>query len=515
MKEGRRKYGTRHASTSNGRITHYFVAVKREEEERQEEPFYLWDDDRGKRDNFTPPTEGESPRTSTHPFFASNALAMTIKRARKGEAIYESDNLDGGIRWGEVRAWRRAHDAPMFPPLCNTDLGPIWSGDRVIVTQPMSYPMRELPTLTLQSILPNLDALGSPITIEEYLSSTHIPDFSREQFEEALREILAWIQVPEEGEDNRRDEDDLFVGWKGPNYAPVEVKTKRPIVMITGPSGVGKSRMAEVLSERLGVPLVEVNGAVSIRNGKPFDDILAGSHKQRALMRNFAFGGQVGGMLTLEQSTLSPSSIKSIVLIDEVDLVFVQDKLYPALGSFLKAAPSAGILTIITANADVRLMRRFIDFPPGTLFHHMSGEERPSPMVDDFTSLEEIIKRSDNSTVMLTIHQWIHHIDSPVYAIPWECQHYHGGLDEGSLHGHAQRISSYRALWIEVLRLGWARGCATFSSWCLEYLPGWRALERSARDQCELRTRRTNRPVAFRPYLRDVPEALVQKLLKL
>lgn len=507
MRGGRRK-----VHTNNGRITHYFVAVKREKEEG--EPLCLSDDDPGKQGNLALLERGNSHQTSTHPFFASNTLEITLKRARKEEGAYRNDSSNGEPRWGEVRAWRQAYNAPMFPPLCNTDLGPIWSMMRKNSASSMVYPIREPLRMTLPSIVLKPDALKSPM-IEDCLPPIHIPEFREQQFAGAVQEIIAWIQESKESRERGEDEDDLFIGWKGSSHASATLKIpSRPILMITGPSGVGKSRMAKVLSERLSVPLVEVNGAVSIRNGRPFDDILAGSHKQRALMRKFA-SGQVSDTFTLERSPISSSSIKLIVLIDEVDLVFVQDKFYPALNSFLKAAPLAGILTIMTANADVRLMKRFIDFPSGTLFYHMSGGQRQSlPMTDDLTSLEEVIRRSDSSMVTLLVHQWIHHPDSPVYAIPWECQFSHCNWDEEVLYEHA-RVSSYRALWTEVLQLGWARGCTTFSSWCLEYLPGWRALERSARYQNDLRTRRTSRPVAFRPYLRDVPEMLVQRLLKL
>ena len=357
------------------------------------------------------------------------------------------------------------------------------------------------------------------------LPSLLVPNFelkrtgNKKAYEEAMQAILDQIAPPskqiESGNNDDDYDDDDFV-FQEPCQKHHIIIGKRPIVYVFGSSGTGKSRLGIEIAQTLNVPLMEINSAVLVRNGKPFEDILSGSSVQRSLMSRFSRGDFSG---TIPAPYQKNRRIKTVVLVDEVDLVFPMDKFYTALNDFLSRVPSS-FLCILTANVDAHAMNPFIDLPTGALIHKVKLHSEDTSIIEAKTSsLEEAMKRSDLLACLLTdLHEWtLYSKGDP--SIPVTCSSYDLqtifplesllDISPPTLHGH---MPIRDTLLCDLHRNGHFLYCKSSTDWAIDYREVWRVLELATLESNQMKSRRTSRKIRPRPYLSGIPHCLLKRL---
>lgn len=429
-----------------------------------------------------------------HPFFQAQA-----KRVKEAEEARAHPVVP------EWQAWRTGgSDAPSHPPanfvLCQ---GRIFEGedgpDRQLQWRSRQRPAEE----AIATAALDLDRWDD--TREETLTEEEKDHQDALQlFREKLEEILTWMRpgLPSKVDaftDPGEAGDGIFPACLGAHHSAAVAFARRPIVFLSGPSAVGKSRMAQALADSLGVPLTIIDGAVSNRSGRPFDDVLGTSHGQRRVMRQFLAPPLVEGIASAPELVFP---IRLVVLVDEVDLVFETDRFYGPLNAFLRNAPRS-ILVLLTSNTDLAIMGRFIDLPPGSLATTMAGGRRGVGAPPEVVRCSAATAAREQRSLRGGLIEYDPAV-LPLYCWPYDA-HEDAMLPPS---GDQQQLT----LMIEVQREGWMLGCRGSREWSTEYRPAWRALEEAAARQHKARSRRTIRALSVRPYLLGVPASFIQRL---
>lgn len=249
-------------------------------------------------------------------------------------------------RTGEAGRPRMPAAAPLFPCI----LGPCAGRSGGAAALPRGLAPRHRRPLAEPAAWP---AYRGP---EGTQCSMAEPEHSLESADAIYEQILARfaVKAPAEPRSWEEEEDDDWLpsGFRSLGCAEEPAPTAH-VYLVTGPSGTGKSALATRLAAGLDADLLELNtsgpGARGERTARSLEDLrVAAAHRTLA---NFAArSGRARKRWT-------------VVLVDEVDLLFEGDAPFvAALGAYLARAPT-GQVVLLTANAGPRALERFFAFP--------------------------------------------------------------------------------------------------------------------------------------------------------
>lgn len=177
--------------------------------------------------------------------------------------------------------------------------------------------------------------------------------FNQTRFDNILRKILKKIGVQHDSDTN--DE----------NYKNYIYRNK---IFLTGSTGCGKSTIPHAIVKFLDLKEapIEIDGAVGgSRTGRPFDNLLTKkrhdvSHFTAPKARINSSAVNIG--FSSSQIHMREPFFDSVVLIDDVDIVFPVDRFYPSLESFLLNVPQTTIV-VMTSNSDAKIISELVNFP--------------------------------------------------------------------------------------------------------------------------------------------------------
>jgi nucleoside-triphosphatase THEP1 len=447
----------------------------------------------------------ENPGESTHPFFLAQA-----KRRREAEFVKE--------HVGSLIVRRRFKSgAPLFPNIAHVGyeefMASLESPESPHKWSPRILQKLDVPTTSIRFEFDQHHQSLTRKSLTATSTSSNCYEHDPEAFSRLFQEILAWT-TDTDNECSSREAEDVFTRcWSSFDFRleKCDQIRKRPIIFISGPTGSGKSYIAPMLAEHLAVPFREINNVVTIRNGKPFEDILSASHGQRHVLKQFIQGSNNPTI-----ASIGGQKIRMVVLIDEVDLVYQCDRFYSPLNAFLKDVPES-ILTIITCNSQVPVIQKFVELPTGTLTTLISSKEaRSTPSIR-----KDLIEAQHHSDLaMLTIPRYQHVYYQEILDIPVCCTRDDmvelESLAESELifNGDSWRDEHpmIDPLLIDLHKTHWMSNCRRHLDWVLDYRPYWRAMENEVAERHEMRVKRTVRQVRPRTYLSAIPFKFVERL---
>ena len=146
------------------------------------------------------------------------------------------------------------------------------------------------------------------------------------------------------------------------NEIEINSSSEQPFLwVLTGPSGVGKTKMIESIAERLNFRLITIDSSQIPRNWKTFETLqTAISHSTPKSFSQF-FSNE-------------KKKQRIAILFDEVEIAFESDRGYwTALTSFLHSPITKNVPIFITSNTDESFLESIIKFPDHVKFTEING----------------------------------------------------------------------------------------------------------------------------------------------
>lgn len=442
-----------------------------------------------------------------HPFF----LAQSKKRKEAGGG--GGGGLEGEKAFTSTRK-RINHTAPLYPIITH-------------VQNVMALPFNTESDGKLEFLPRNPNnpcpQNFSPCITFDFERTNKIPTakestttFDFDEFQRVLKETMDWVDNVQKFKQLNNDQD-LDPQWENLPKAYWDkremVVRKRSIVYIFGPSGTGKSSLAGEIAKILAVPLREINSAVTVRNGKPFEDILSATHGERDSLQRFLH--EKSSPMGLNRK------VRMVVLVDEVDLVFDSDGFYTPLNTFLKNIPDS-TLVILTSNTNLTIMKKFIDLPAGSLVIEIFKPPPKDTTLNILSDFDMAFECSKENSIYTELYHLVNYKKENVNmcCIKWEVAPFHyesNQLSNLTVQHDNERSqifgSSSEKLLLELQKDGWMVSCQRKLDWVLEYLPFWKGIENHVIERRQKRLCRTVRKTCPRNYLLGVPAFHIQKLL--
>lgn len=152
------------------------------------------------------------------------------------------------------------------------------------------------------------------------------------------------------------------------NDIEVNLSSNQPILWIlTGPPGVGKTKLVENISEALDLRLITIDSTQSPRNSKAFETLQTTlSHSAPRSFSQFFSTPEKEG---------TKKKQKVAVIFDEVEIAFESDRgFWSALSSFLQSPAAKTVPIFITSNVSIDFLDKIIKFPEHVRFTCIDDE---------------------------------------------------------------------------------------------------------------------------------------------
>lgn len=175
------------------------------------------------------------------------------------------------------------------------------------------------------------------------------------------------------------------------NDIEINLSSNQPVIWVfTGPPGVGKTSLVDLIVQKLDLRLVTVDSTNGPRNAKTFETLQTTlTHSAPRSFSQFfcaSAAPENKHQKQQKQQTLQKQQ-KVALLFDEVEIAFENDRGYwSALSSFLNSSTCRSAVPIfITSNASQAFLETIIKFPEYTQFVHIQdGDYRQVANNSDF-----------------------------------------------------------------------------------------------------------------------------------